>query len=99
MRVVRGNVAARIKSNAEVDEELALFRSGESHCQQHQIRLELELGPGDRDKVGATVRQDLSLEANAVDALHPAVLTRERGRGDAPVPLSAFLMRVTRAQL
>lgn len=94
MLVIRSNVSAAIQLNGEICQQLALYRSGESHSEQDEIRLELELGAGHAREVAATIGEDLPLETDAMEALHSAVFAGERRRGNAPLALAPFLMRM-----
>src|ERR1700694_650023 len=74
VRQVRRNCATRIQLDAEIDKQSALNRPSESHRQQYQIRLQLELATRQLHVVRAPVGEKLSLQTHTVDALHATVL-------------------------
>ena len=74
MRRIGGDVPSRIESDAELDQQLALHRSGESHRQQNQLGLDLELATRYPNEVASPIGERLPLQANSVNALHTSVL-------------------------
>lgn len=99
MRIIGGDVSATIQLHGEIRQQLALYRASESHCQQHEIRLELELGTSHSLEARAPVGEYMPLQTDGMNASHSPILAGERGSGDIPLAVAPFLMRVGGPQL
>ena len=88
------DTASRIKLNREIRQQSALYGSGETHRQEDEIGLELEIGSGHPRKIGASVGEDFALHTCGVKALNTTVLAGERRGRDAPLAIASLLVRV-----
>src|SRR5665811_510652 len=88
MRAIGCNTTPTVQLNGEIHQQPALYGTGEPHRQQHQIRLQLEVGPRQSRIVRVPVGEYLPLETRGVDPLHSSILAGERGGGNAPLAIA-----------
>ena len=88
------DIPATVELNVEINDQPTLLGPRESHREQHEIRLELELGPGHSREVSPPIGEHLPLETDSVNPLHLAIVPGERGGSDAPLPIAPLLVRV-----
>lgn len=85
---------ARVILHTQAIEQTVLDGTGKAHRQQHQIGIHLELGVGNRREL--TV---FELHAMRMQFGDMPIVAGELGRGDTPLPVTAFFMGMRRTEL
>ena len=92
--LVHRHRAALIVFHAEAVEQAVLHRTGEAHCEEHEIHIHLEIAVGNWRELAV-----LELHLIGVELRHLAIVAGElRGR-HTPLPVAAFFVRVRGAEL
>ena len=86
--------AALIVFHAEAVQQTILYRAGEAHREQNQIRIHLEVAVGNRRELAV-----LELHLIAMELHHLAIVASELRRRNTPLPVAALFMCMRGAKL
>jgi len=94
MGLMRGDIASTVQLERKIIQQPALHRTSETHRQQYEIRLHLELSTRNLCVARTPIWHQLSLQSHGVNLFHFSILAGERSSRNTPFPIASLFMRM-----